>query len=352
MKQPVKAVLAVLAAAIVVGGASGLSYMVNQGDSYIGTVDGEKISRADFDKALDQIKKQYVTRFGMDFNSPQGRQMLAGLQHNLIDQLTDRTLLLQEAHKRGITVTDDEVNAKIAELRKDRFPDDASFNKALQDAGITMAELRTEIREGLSVQKLMKAVAGNIQVSDDQIAAYYQHNPTLFTHPEEIRASHILVKTEAQAEAIEKQLKAGASFPKLAEQDSLDPGSKQSGGDLGWFKHGQMVPEFDKAAFALTDGQISQPIKTSFGYHVIERTGTRPAGTEPLAQVKDQIRDMLVKQQEQAKFQAFLANLKKNAVIAILPKYEPAMPPQAPPPGFVPMQPQGAPAAKAAPDHK
>jgi peptidyl-prolyl cis-trans isomerase D len=148
---------------------------------------------------------------------------------------------------------------------------------------------------------LMQTAAA--QVSDDDIQRHYDQNrDTMFTSPEQRRASHILFKVppgqadttfiESRARGVLEQIRGGADFAELAKANSEDSSAPQ-GGDLGWFGRGRMVPEFENAAFSLPEGQVSDLVKTQFGYHIIKATGSRPAGARPLEEVKDQIRQQL-----------------------------------------------------------
>ena len=142
-------------------------------------------------------------------------------------------------------------------------------------------------------------------MTDAEIQAFYDQNKEMFSRPEERRARHVLVKVDATAdqatldaaqktiESVAAQARAGADFAQLAAKYSDDPGSKTQGGDLGFFPRGRMVPEFDEAVFTMAPGAISDPIRTSFGYHVIQLQEVRPAGQRPLADVKEQIKGQL-----------------------------------------------------------
>ncbi|MCQ9154327.1 peptidylprolyl isomerase [Acidomonas methanolica] len=134
-------------------------------------------------------------------------------------------------------------------------------------------------------------------ITDAAIEARYKSEYESKKGEVEIHARHILVATEAEAKDIISQLKKGADFAALAKKLSTDKGSGASGGDLGWFKKGDMLPAFSDAAFAMKPNTISQtPVKTQYGYHVIQVLGSRPAPVPPMAQVKDQIRQELVRE--------------------------------------------------------
>lgn len=145
---------------------------------------------------------------------------------------------------------------------------------------------------------------------------FYEQNKDKFKTGEQIKASHILVKTEKEANDILAQLKAGGKFEELAKKYSVDSSSAK-GGDLGWFGKGSMVPAFEKAALALNEGQISDVVKSDFGFHIIKLTGKRPAGVRAFEEVKEQIKGAIMPTKQQEVFQSIKDELKKNAKITI-----------------------------------
>ena len=163
-----------------------------------------------------------------------------------------------------------------------------------------------------------EALAASQVIGDDAVADFYQKNAAQFATPEVAHARHILVrvdekasaedqaKAKAKIEAVAARLKAGEDFAAVAKEVSEDPGSAVQGGDLGWFQHGQMVPEFDKAAFALKTGEVSAPVKTQFGWHLILLEERKEAGQKPLDEVKDQIRRRLAQDEAAGKVQEAL----------------------------------------------
>jgi peptidyl-prolyl cis-trans isomerase C len=148
-------------------------------------------------------------------------------------------------------------------------------------------------------------------------------------HPEQVRASHILLRVtkdtppdqkqaiKAKADALDKQAKGGEDFAQLATKNSQDPGSAARGGDLGWFAKGAMVPAFDSAVWALKTGEISDVVETDFGYHVIKATDKRPEGYVPISDVRDRIKDYLSKEKVQAETQKVIDQLRTKAKINV-----------------------------------
>ncbi len=153
------------------------------------------------------------------------------------------------------------------------------------------------------------------KITDDEIKARYEKDTAGYVGPEEVHARHILVKTEEEANAILKQLADGGDFEAIAKEKSEDPGSKPTGGDLGFFTKGQMVPEFEAEAFALKAGETStKPVKTQFGYHIIKVEEHR---TQPVPTL-DQVREQVVQVVQRDKYQETLAKMREAAKIEIL----------------------------------
>ncbi len=238
-------------------------------------------------------------------------------------------MLKQEAKARNVTVTDAEVDQQMKTMRE-RAPNEAAFEKALAENGITVDRLRADTRDQMTIAKLMNAeVSGTEPVDDAEVRGFYDKNPDKFKSPETARASHILVKVDdkaddatkkaarAKIDAILQRAKAGEDFGALARENS-DDGSAKQGGDLNYFPRGQMVPPFDKAVFAMKPGDISEVVTTQFGYHVIKLVDIKPAGTVPLEQVSDRVKQFLTAQKKQQQAEAFLAQLKQKSKIEVL----------------------------------
>ncbi len=169
-----------------------------------------------------------------------------------------------------------------------------------------------EFKNELLINALLDKHLGKIKVTDQEAARYYREHKKEFTTPAQVKASHILVQTKEEAENIIKRLKKGADFAKLAQQYSLDHVSAKKGGDLGYFSKEQMVKPFADAAFALKVGQISKPVKTRFGYHVIKVTDKKKASLQPFPLVKKQIKEKLLREKQQKAFDAFLSRISKG----------------------------------------
>jgi len=238
-----------------------------KGNPVVGKVNGTDIHYADVEAAMATLPKQYR-------DLPEET-----LFPSVLQQLIDGKLMAAAAHKSGLDK--DPAFLKHLEDVKDR---------ALQEAYITK-NIDAEVTDA------------NVKTAYDELVAKMPPQ-------EEVHARHILVKTEAEAKAIKKQLDGGADFAKLADEKSSD-GAAKNGGDLGFFTKDQMVAEFSTAAFALKKGEISGPVKSSFGWHIIKLEERRTVSAPPLDQVAEEIRSKLAS----AAFQKTVEGLRKDAKI-------------------------------------
>jgi foldase protein PrsA len=287
----------------------------------IATVNGQAVSRADFDAKLEA--------------NPVARQVL--------QQQVQEVLLDQYAAKNNIVPSDADIKAKAT------FPGQP-WDQVLKARGLTEADVQQALRSQLIVEK---AVGKNVTVSEAQIKAYFEKNHAQFDTPEKVQARHILVDDLATANKVEALLKAGGNFAALAAQYSKDPGSKDSGGELGFFGHGQMLKPFDQAAFSLPIGKISAPVHSAYGYHIIEVEARQPAVRATLANTHDKIAEMLRQQQESPLVAPFLSSLMAQANVQVndprfaglFPSPAPSIPPAAPATTTAPAVASPAPAA-------
>lgn len=280
----------------------------------VASVNGAKISRAEYDGKLEA--------------GPQGKAAL--------NQLVQSQLIDQYANDNHIDVSDADVSKKEDDI-KSKYPP-GQFEQILKAQNLTEADVRKILKQQLVVEK---AVGANVKVSDADIKAYLAKNHATLDTAEQVRARHILVADAGKASEVEAKLKGGAKFEDLAKQYSTDPSSKDKGGELGFFAKGQMVPAFQAAAFSQKIGVVGQPVKSPFGYHIIEVEEKKPATVATLANSGEKIKTLLTQQQDQQQIPQFLAGLRGKAKIEIYDdKLKDALPP-APP--------AAAPAASAAP---
>jgi foldase protein PrsA len=282
------------------------------------------------DKALVSTAGYKVTKGDLDTKleaMPAAKQVLRSM--------VQQDLIFQWAKDHNIQVTDAEINAKIDEI-KARLSD-TQLNDALKQQGMSQQDLRNLMKEQIVVKK---AVDQDIKVTDAQLKDYLAKNHALLDQAKQVRARHILVSTLAQATMIEQKLKAGGDFAALAKQYSSDPGSKDKGGELGFFTQGAMVKEFSDTAFAMKPGQTSQPIHSPYGYHIIQVEEVKPAQVATLANSQQKIKDQMLGSQEQMLVPQFMDKIVAGAKITIsdpnfadlFPSPAPAMPVPSPAP--------------------
>jgi foldase protein PrsA len=210
-----------------------------------------------------------------------------------LQSLVSEELVRQEGDKAGVEVTDADLDKELASIKKS-FPSEAEFEQALIQYNITLDKLK----EDMKIQALLrKMLEPQVKVSDEDVKTYYDTNLESLKTPEQVRASHVLLKTKEEAEAVLAELKNGGDIAKIAKEKSEDTGSKETGGDLDFFSKGMMEEPFETAAFAMKVGDLSSVVETSHGFHVIKLTDRKAAVTPTLDEKKVEIREQLVTEQ-------------------------------------------------------
>jgi peptidyl-prolyl cis-trans isomerase C len=293
--------------------------MPTQLPDVLARVNGEPVSKADFDRLLKNVE------IG---NGPIPAERRDQVLRNLLDQLITYTVMTQEAKAKNVSVTDGEIDERIKQMRGPAS--DADFQKALEARSMSAEQLRTDAKVQLTIEKMMEAQVADVATATDVEARdFYQKNPDKFKQGDSVRASHILLRLDPNAAepakkqartriaGLLKRARSGENFAALAKQHSQD-GSAQQGGDLGYFERGEMVPAFSEAAFALKPGQISDVVTTQFGYHIVKVTDRKAAATVPFEQVSGQIVEYLSSQKKQERASQFVDDAKKRARIEVL----------------------------------
>jgi parvulin-like peptidyl-prolyl isomerase len=275
------------------------------------TVNGEPIYTAEVDRYVREIG----ARFGVDFSKGEAARQRAQVARSVLDQLIERTLILQEARRTGRLASDAEVEERLRQIAQ-AFPSAQEFERALQQQGISRAELRERVRFELTVRRLLGEVKVPA-VSEQEARAYFEAHRAGFDEPERVRVRHILLRTEAEARVVVARLRAGEPFDRLARELSQDPGSRDRGGDLGLVAPGQTVPEFERAAFALRPGQVSDPVQTSFGYHVIQVTERLPAKKATWEAARPQVVELVRENKRREAFEAWVKDLRQRAKVVV-----------------------------------
>ena len=230
----------------------------------------------------------------------------------VLHSMVQQNLVFQYAKDHNIQVSEADIDSKINDI-KQRLSDQ-QLDQALKQQGMTQQDLRDLMKEQIIVKD---AVDQNLHVSDAQLQQYLNKNHALLDQPKQVRARHILVSNLATAQMIEQKLKSGGDFAALAKQYSSDPGTKDKGGELGFFTQGAMVKEFSDAAFSMKPGQISQPVHSPYGWHVIQVEEIKPAQVATLANSKQKIKDQMLSSQEQMAVPDFMDKLMASSQVTV-----------------------------------
>jgi peptidyl-prolyl cis-trans isomerase C len=252
----------------------------------------------------------------------------------VLDKLISKHLLDEKIKEAKIVVTEDELMRRITEKAAEQQPPLSleEYRKKLEEHGQSFEAYKNDCRQEILYQKLLEPqLAGKLETSEDEIKQYYSDYKREFEIPEQVRASHILIKPDtsqpgtdpneakaiakAKAESLLKQIREGADFAELAKANSADRFSAEKGGDLDFFPRSKMVAPFVNVAFALQPGQISNVVETQFGYHIIKVTDRKEAGVVPYEQAKESIIAKIIQQRRSEIIAEYIESLKDNAHI-------------------------------------
>jgi len=286
----------------------------------VAVVNGEPITKAQLQEAFNNA----VESAGAKMADLKPQQINEGYRQLLTDMVMDK--LVTKAAS-GIAIPDEEVNAEVAKI-KQQFPSPEVFEAQIKASGMDPAKLAEKIRTSMQQRSWMKSqLAGIPSATEADAQKFYDAHPNDFKSPDQVKASHILfmVNKDDSADTVKKKedaankayelAKKGGNFNDMAKEQSEEPGAKQTGGDLGFFTAERMVPEFSQAAFAMAVGDISKPVRSQFGFHVIKVTDKKPAGTMPFAEVKDQLLTYLSETNKREAVQNVLTKLQESAKI-------------------------------------
>lgn len=268
----------ILGSAVTIGAAAAIIFTIKEDDA-AATVNGEEISR-------DELHERLVDQYGQE----------------LLDSLITEKVIDQEAKKENVKVTQKEIDEEKAVYAESYGGEDA-LKQTLESSGLTMADFEEDIESYLATKKLLEP---RIEISEEDMKAYFDENKDSFAQEEQVSASHILVEDEKTANEVIEKLKDGGDFAELAAEYSTDESNKDAGGDLGFFGKGDMVEEFEKAAFALEPGKISEPVKTEYGYHVIRVAEKQEAKEAVYEDVKEEVKNTLFETEMQTEYTAWL----------------------------------------------
>jgi foldase protein PrsA len=302
--------IAALSALALAAGCGGNGNGGSLASGVVATVAGDEITQAQLDEVIAQAQDRLEAQ-GQKIPAA-GSQEYQAFQQNALQYLVQRAQFEQQADKLGVTVTKKEIDERVQRVVTQFFGgSEKKYQEALDKQNITDEQVRDELRATLVSEKIFEKVGDSAKVTEEEIKAYYESHPELYVQQPSRRVRHILVKSKALADDIYAQLSAGGDFATLAKEHSLDS-SKDVGGALT-IRKGETVPQFEKVALALKVNEISKPVKTRFGWHIIEALGPLTAEKRtPLADVRKTIRDTLLGQERSDAVTKWLEELKQE----------------------------------------
>jgi peptidyl-prolyl cis-trans isomerase C len=298
-----------------------LSQTENNPEATVVTVNDVPITEAEVNLEVKRILFQAKA-----MQQPIDESMMDAMKDKVIDSLINRELLYQQGKKMGLTTDAAEIDTSI-DLIKQRLEAGQNIETLLAEMGITLETMRNQVGVANIIQKLLeKEVYPQTMVSEKESRIFFENNPQFFHKPEEVKASHILIKVAPDAnteeklaarnkiEEVRKKIEAGGDFADLAKQYSEGP-SRVSGGDLGYFDRKKMVKPFSDAAFDLKPGQVSNIVETNFGFHLIKVFDKKPKSAYAFEEIKNNLGELLRQQKIQSETVRYLGELRKTAEV-------------------------------------
>lgn len=294
-------------------------------DRIVAIVNNEAITLSELQKAVSMEAREALKGLSEEKKTEAEER----LRREMLNGLIERRLQLQMAKRSGIGVTNEEVKGAIEEIKKKNSLDDAGLEKALAKENMTLKEYEDQLRDQMAVAKLINQdVRSRVIISDKEIEAYYEKNRGNYSFPERVRVSHIFLKLSEKAaekdideirkmtEKITEKLRAGMDFGEVARTYSQGP-TATAGGELGIIKKGEMAPELEEVAFSLEEGEVSGPVWTKGGVHILkikEKVGSQSMSLED---VREDIRKALTEAETERRYKEWIKGLRENSFIEI-----------------------------------
>lgn len=288
-------------------------------NSPVAKFDKQTITKGELDEelagTLEQIKAQYGEEY-VNKNKEQIDEYLKSSKQQILDNMITRKIALKKASEKGITATDEEVNKKLEDIKKNTSED--IIKASGYAGGFNDPKYKEFVKTQIIMDKLEKDVTKDVKVEDKEIEDYYKLNPYKFTEkPNRIHVAHILSATEEDAKKVKERLDKGEDFAKVAKEVSTEPAAKETGGDLGFIEYD--TAEYDKtfmqAAIAVPEGKVSNPVQTSFGWHIIKIIKKEEYPVKKLETVKEEIKSTLLSQKQSAKVSEEVSKWREEAKI-------------------------------------
>ena len=288
------------------------------------TINGEPIP----ERAVEYELRRLVQFYSEHMTTEELKASLPDMRRKAVDQVVGAKLLMMEAERLDIQVSKDEIDSRLRKMKED-VGGEAAFREALKKQNIDEGQIVDGIQRGRRMDKLIEKITeGMHDPTEEEIEKHFDEHAEDYYRQERVQAQHILLKpasdkladretTKSKLMELRNRIAMGEDFGDIASQFSECPSGKKSGGSLGWFARGMMIPEFDDAVFAMELEELSDVIETPLGFHLIRMTGYEEGGPVTIDEVSDKVREFLRHSKRGAVISAYVEDLKKKADIQI-----------------------------------
>jgi peptidyl-prolyl cis-trans isomerase SurA len=316
---------AALLIAVIMALSPGVTAAAETVDRIVAVVNGDIIVLSE----LRQVSRNYIDRMSEQFKVAGGDEQLREAERRILDQLIEEKLVNQEADRLAITFSEREVDLAVKEMQNRNRMNDAQFAAVLAEEGLTMPKYREQLTSQMKKARVIdQEIKSRIQVSKEEVDAYYEKHADDFNAEPEVRIQQIRLlippgsgagevsRIQAQAESILAKIKAGEDFTALVGLYSQDP-TAAAGGDMGIFKRGELLPAIDEFAFSMKPGEVSPVIRTEGGFHIVKVLGKREPSALSEEERRAEVKDVLFSQKAEEDFKVWIAKLRKKAYIEV-----------------------------------
>ena len=293
----------------------------------IASVGSATVTQEQFDQILAQAKAQFASQEGAPPFPKEGTADYDRLKASIVNYLVKIELIKQQAADMDVSVTQKQLDERIKQITQ-QVGGQKKLDALLKKQGVTMDEITTQLEAQMLEEAVRAKVGADAKVTEEQLKAYFNDpaNKAQFVVADSVDARHVLVDTRAEAAKVQKLLAADpsdANWAKVAKKYSIDTTTKDKGGVLGTFGQGRMVPAFDKVAFSIKPGTVSVPVKTQYGWHVIEVTKKTPGSSKTYEEAKPMIEQALKFQLQAKAWETWLAEAQKKAELMYADGFDP-----------------------------
>lgn len=305
----------VLSSLLILSGCSKKPEAQKLEDKVVAEVNGEKIYNSEVEVQLNSI----IGAHAGQLQGEEGKKMIEQFRKQILEQLIDFRLIIHQAKQENLKATDEEVNKRIEEIKK-QFPNQEEFKNALSQAGLTEAELPEKVREQILAEKMLEKIFSKIKVEEKEMKDYYEKNKKTFYTSETAEFAHIMVADENTAKKVLEEIKGGLKFEEAVQKYSMDRMTKNSGGSFGPLTR-QIIeqmfgPDFARAVFSMKQGEVyEKPLATASGFHIVKLLKITPAHQKTYEESKNELKNILMQEKQRQAFDEWIKEARKKANI-------------------------------------